>query len=282
MLQPQKISLLEEAAMKCEQIAGLLPDYLQGSLGPDQYRAVEAHLEECADCSEEVAVWKKLSLLPIEQPSPMSRVRFEAMLQAYQMGRSNQPVADSAWRKRFSSWSFSHWLRSPLGATAWSAALLVIGVFAGFRLAGPKPLSPDIAEIQRQLESTKQLVVLSMLQQQSASARLEGVNFTTRDEQLNPQVLSALLHTLRYDPSVDVRLAALDAISRHSAQPQVRSSVVNALQEQQSPLVQVALIDQLVEWHDREAKPHLEKLRQTQDLNPAVREHADWAISKLN
>lgn len=268
--------------MKCEQIAELLPDYLQGSLSPDQHRTVGAHLEQCAGCSEEVAVWRKLSLLPVEQPSPMSRLRFEAMLQAYQAGRLNQPSGNSAWRKRTFSWNFFHWLRSPVGAVVWSAALLVIGVFAGLRMAGPKPPSPDVAEIQKELETTKQLVVLSMLQQQSASSRLEGVNFTTREEQLNPQVLSALLHTLRYDASVDVRLAALDALSRHSAQPQVRSSVVNALQEQQSPLVQVALIDQLVEWHDREAKPHLEKLRQSQDLNPAVRQHADWAISKLN
>lgn len=268
--------------MQCEKISELLPDYLQGSLSPDQHRTVEAHLKECADCSEEAAVWRKLSLLPVEQPSPMSRVRFEAMLQAYQAGRSNDPSGNSEWRKRASSWNFFHWLRSPLGAVAWSAALLVIGVFAGLRLAAPKPPSPDIAEIQKELASTKQLVVLSMLQQQSASARLEGVSYSTRELQIDPQVLSALLHTLRFDPSVDVRLAALDALSRHSAQPQVRSSVVNALQEQQSPLVQVALIDQLVEWHDREAKPHLEKLRQSQDLNPAVREHADWAISKLN
>ncbi len=268
--------------MKCEQIAELLPAYLQGGLNADQHRTVEAHVERCADCSEEVAVWKKLSLLPVEQPSPMSRIRFEAMLQAYQAGRSNQPAGNSQWRKRFASWNVFGWLSTPLGATAWSAALLVIGIYAGLHLAGLKPPSADLAEMQKELASTKQLVVLSMLQQQSASARLEGVNFTTRDEQLNPQVLSALLHTLRYDASVDVRLAALDALSRHSAQPQVRNSVVNALQEQQSPLVQVALIDQLVEWHDREAKPHLEKLRQSQDLNPTVRQHADWAISKLN
>lgn len=270
--------------MKCEQIAELLPDYLQGSLSPDQHRSVEAHVEECADCSEEVAVWRKLSLLPVEQPSPMSRVRFEAMLQAYQAGRLNQPAGDSAWRKRVPSWNVFQWLRSPLGAAAWSAALVAIGIFAGLHLAGPKEpsSSAELVKVEAELASTKQLVVLSMLQQQSASARLEGVNFTTRDEQLNPQVLSALLHTLRYDPSVDVRLAALDALSRHSTQPQVRNSVVNALQEQQSPLVQVALIDQLVEWHDREAKPHLEKLRQSQDLNPTVRDHADWAISKLN
>ena len=268
--------------MNCEQISELLPDYLQGSLSPDQHRTVEAHLEECADCSEEVAVWRKLSLLPVELPSPMSRVRFEAMLQAYQAGSSNQPVGDFARRKRTSSWNFFNWLRSPLGAAVWSAALLVIGVFAGSRLAAPKPPSPEIAEMKKELDATKQLFVLSMLQQQSASARLEGVSYSTREQQIDPQVLSALLHTLRYDPSVDVRLAALHALSRHSAQPQVRNSVVNALQEQQSPLMQVELIDQLVEWHDREAEPHLEKLRQSQDLNPAVRQHADWAISKLN
>ena len=268
--------------MKCEQIAELLPNYLQGSLSPDQHRTVETHIEQCAECSDEVAIWQKLSLLSVEQPSPMSRVRFEAMLQAYQAGRSNQPARHSEWIKRFSSWNVFGWLRSPLGAAVWSAALLIIGAFAGLRLAGPKPPSQDLAEVQKELASTKQLVVLSMLQQQSASARLEGVNFTTRDEQLNPQVLSALLHTLRYDPSVDVRLAALEALSRHSTQPQVRSNVVNALQEQQSPLVQVALIDQLVEWHDREAKPHLEQLRQSPNLNPTVRQRADWAISKLN
>src|SRR5690348_5192997 len=110
--------------MKCEQISELLPDYLQGSLSPDQHRSVEAHLPQCADCSEEVAVWRKLSLLPVEQPSPMSRVRFEVMLQAYQAGRSNQPASGPSWKKRLSSWNFFHWLRSPLGAAAWSAALL--------------------------------------------------------------------------------------------------------------------------------------------------------------
>jgi anti-sigma factor RsiW len=268
--------------MKCEQVAELLPDYLQGSLSPHQGRNVEAHLESCAVCSEEVSLWKKLSLLPIDQPSPMSRARFEAMLQAYQAGRSNHPAGNSEWKNRASRWNLFHWLRSPLGAAAWSAALVAVGIFAGLHLSGPKPPSPEMAAMQSDLANMKQLVVLSMLQQQSASARLEGVTWSTRDQQLDPKVLSALLHTLRYDPSVDVRLAALDALGRHSAQSQVRRSVANTLQEQQSPLVQVALIDQLVEWHDSEAKPHLEKLRQSPDLNPTVRQRADWAISKLN
>ena len=269
--------------MKCEQIAELLPDYLQERLSAEQHHHVEAHLEQCADCSEEVVIWRKLSLLPVDQPDPASRARFEAMLQAYKAGRSNQPEGGTEWRKRASVWSWNvfHWLRSPVGAMAWSAALLAIGVFAGLRLAGPKPPSLDLAAMQSELASMKQLVVLSMLQQQSASARLEGVTWSTRDQQLDPQVLSALLHTLRYDASVDVRLAALDALSRHGRQPQVHKAILDSLQ-QQSPLVQVALIDLLLEWRDPDAAQRLQALQQAPDLNPTVRQRVEWAKSKLN
>jgi len=133
-----------------------------------------------------------------------------------------------------------------------------------------------------ELTSTKQLVVLSMLQQQSASARLEGVTWSTREQQLDPPVLSALLHTLRYDQSVDVRLAALDALSRHGRQPQVHKGVLDSLQQDQSPLVQVALIDLMLEWRDRDAAHRLQELEQTPNLNPTVRQRVEWAKSKLN
>ena len=59
--------------MNCEHIAEFLPDYLQGRLSAEQRHNVEAHLEQCADCSEEVVIWRKLSLLPVDQPSPESR-----------------------------------------------------------------------------------------------------------------------------------------------------------------------------------------------------------------
>ena len=270
--------------MKCEQMSELLPDYLQGGLSDGERANVEAHLAQCANCSEEVAIWKKLSLLPVEQPSPASRARFEAMLQAFQAGRSNQPAGEPAWRKRAPSWNVFEWLRSPLGAVAWSAALLVIGIFAGLRLAGPKlePPSPDLAKVEAELASTKQLVVLSMLQQQSASARLEGVTWSTREQQLDPQVLSALLHTLRYDQSVDVRLAALDALSRHGRQPQVHKGILDSLQQDQSPLVQVALIDLMLEWRDHDAAQRLRELEQTPNLNPTVRQRVEWAKSRLD
>jgi hypothetical protein len=37
-----------------------------------------------------------------------------------------------------------------------------------------------------------------------------------------------------------------------------------------------------VEWRDRAASQRLQQLRQSSNLNPTVRQRADWAISKLN
>jgi anti-sigma factor RsiW len=271
--------------MKCEQIAELLPDYLQGNLSREQAAQVEEHCRQCADCLDEVAVWKKLSLLPSEQPSPESRARFEAMLHAYPTASAEQTsgVGGFADGKRASGWSaIAHWLRSPLGAVAWSVALLVIGVFLGTRLSDANAShSQELAAMHSELTNMRQLVVLSMLTQQSAGERLQGVSWSSREDHLDPRVQSALLHTLRFDGSVDVRLAALDALSRHASQPQIRKGVVDTLQEQQSPLVQVALIDLLAEWRDPDAAQRLRSLQQIPNLNPAVRQRAEWAVSKL-
>ncbi|MGC1483666.1 MAG: zf-HC2 domain-containing protein [Candidatus Acidiferrum sp.] len=269
--------------MKCEEIGKLLPDYLQGNLKAEQDNSVEQHIAECADCREDVAIWKKLSLLPVEEPNAGSRDRFEAMLHAYQTGRNDKTAAGLERPKRGAVWN---WLRSPLGAVAWSAALLAIGIFAG-NYFGNRPIHPnpnqnEIAAMHSELTNMRQLVVLSMLQEQSASGRLQGVSYSQREGQLDPQVLSALVHTLRYDNSVDVRLAALEALSRHGGQPLVHTGVVDALQEQQSPLVQVALIDQMLEWRDPDAAQRLRNFAQTPNLNPTVRQRADWALSKLN
>ena len=210
----------------------------------------------------------RLCCTPIRQPARIS-------------GVSTQRVQDSG--ERPTRWAFFDWLRSPLGAAAWSVALLIIGILIGTRVdrATSPSHADEMAAMHSELTSMRQLVALSMLQQQSASERLQGVSWSGREAHLDPQMQSALLHTLRYDGSVDVRLAALDALSRHASQPQIRKGIGDALQEQQSPLVQVALIDQLAEWRDPDAAQRLRSFQQTPNLNPTVRQRAEWAISKL-
>jgi anti-sigma factor RsiW len=275
--------------LTCEQMEQLLPDYLQGALSPSQSAEVEQHCEHCSTCAQDIVMWKKLALLPEEKPSAESRQRFDAMLHAYSATTAAatparvSTIASQQTAAIKPSFNFVEWLRSPFGAVAWSAALLLIGLFVGTQLSNRAKLAPsdEIASLHAEVTSMRQLVALSMLQQQSASERLQGVSWSTREDHLDPQVQSALLRTLRSDGSVDVRLAALDALSRHAAQPLVRKNVLDALQEQQSPLVQVAMIDQLTEWRDPDVAQRLRKLEQTPNLNPAVKQRAEWALAKL-
>jgi anti-sigma factor RsiW len=278
--------------MNCQQIEELFSDYLQNALSPAQAAEVEQHCEHCESCAQDIVMWKKLALLPQETPSVESRQRFDAMMHAYsttvaETAASARATASNATQQPTAtakpSWNFIEWLRSPFGAVAWSAALLLIGLYAGTHISSRTKTDPsdEIASLHAEVTSMRQLVALSMLQQQSASERLQGVSWSTREDHLDPQVQSALMRTLRSDGSVDVRLAALDALSRHSAQPLVRKNVLDALQEQQSPLVQVAMIDQLTEWRDPGAAQRLRMFEQTPNLNPAVKQRAEWAIAKL-
>ena len=272
--------------MKCEEIAQLMPDYLGRSLKADKIKLVEDHIAQCAECHAQVAIWEKLSLIPEEQPSPMLRSRFEAMLNAYEEGKSEKAVLAAERRNAGAGWNLWAWMRAPLA----QAAFAMIFLAAGFLIARHMDAdhrnadnTQELVALHKELSSTRQLVALSLLQQQSAGERLQGVTWSTRvGGQPDPEILGALLHTLRYDASVDVRLAALDALRHYGDQSQVRSGLVDALQRQQSPLVQIALIDLLVELRDFDAVQHLKSFEQTPNLNPAVRQRVQWGVRQLS
>jgi len=271
--------------MNCEQIAELLPDYLQESLSGEQRKLVEAHLQSCSQCREEVALWQKLALVPEEQPSPELRARFQAMLEEFQEGRREHRQVPEQKKRLFSGLFSGGWLRMPAAGLAWAVLLLVIG-FAGGRFMTPQNNSNDqMAKLQSDLTDMRRLVTLSLLQQQSASERLQAIAQATAwsmtEQHADPKVVAALMHTLHSDSNVDVRLAAVDALGRYHSQPEVRKGLVDALQTQQSPLVQVALIDLMVELKDSSVLDQLKKLEQDPSANPDVRQRAQWGIRQL-
>jgi hypothetical protein len=272
--------------MNCEAIGELLPDYLQSRLNPDLASEVEKHLAGCPVCGEEAALWRKLAVLPEEQPSPAMQSRFKAMLESYQEGRweKSSLAAEKEKARTPMLWGLGNWRQMPFAGVAWACVFLICGFLIGRHTdrTGNTDINDKFAALQAELAATRQTVALSMLQQQSASQRLEGVSWSRRLQQPDPQVLNALFHTLRFDSSVDVRLAALDALSRYSGQPEVRRELINALEGKQSPLVQVALIDLLVDMHDRSAVDQLKQFQQDPKVNPTVRKRVDWGIQQLN
>jgi len=252
--------------MRCEELAELLPDYFQDSLPASSRATVEGHLRACADCTAQVSLWKRLAELPDEAPSPRMRERFEDMLLAMP---EPAPRFRPAW--------------------AYAAAILILGIgFVAGRYLLPRQAPSEVAVLRTELANTNdriatlnQLVVLSMLQQRSAGERLQGVSYSLQVMRPNPEIVEALLRSLRTDASVDVRLAALDSLRRYTDDGQVRRGLLDALQPKQSPMVQIALIDALVEIQDTKAVAQLAQFQRSPDLNPLVRERVKWGLAQL-
>lgn len=255
--------------MNCEEARIQFVDYWRGAL-EDPMGEFRAHLDSCERCQAEVHqlqdLWGTLGALPEEDPSLGMRVRFYDSLRAW---RQREGERRTAW------W----WLRRPAFQAAGAVAILVIGLATGYFMRGRD--TSEVSQLRGEVYNMRQLVALSLLQQQNASDRLRGVNYAYRVEQSDPQVLSALLTTLDHDSNVNVRLAAVDAVRNFTDSPVGRRGLVQALSKQDSPLVQIAILDQIVELHEKSAVSAIQFLLSGTDVNPDVRQRAQWALKQL-
>ncbi len=262
--------------MNCEQAGEFLPEYWDSALDPVPRREVEAHLESCPACRSEAvrlkAFWLRLGAIPDEAPNAAGRGRLEALLADYQRATRHS---------RIDAFLENWWPRRPVAQLAWSLGMLAVGLLAGHALTVDVQQSREVARLQDEIGSTRQLVALSLMREPSASDRLKGVDWSYQLPRPEPQVVNALLETVNYDDTVDVRLAAVDALRRLSTEAEVRARMANALDHQDSPLVQIALIDALAGSRSPQAIAAIRRLADSRTINAAVRAHAQTVMEKM-
>ena len=81
------------------------------------------------------------------------------------------------------------------------------------------------------------MMMLSLLENPSATERLRAVGYTKNLNDANGRVIDALLTTLNNDPNVNVRLVTLEALAELAHDPRAREGLVQSLTKQESPLV---------------------------------------------
>src|SRR5579875_229749 len=251
--------------MTFEQYRLLVPQYLAGELTPEQKSVFEEQLSTNFELQRELeelrSLWDGLSSLPEEQPSPALRARFYQRFNALEKGR--RAPEKSAW-----------WRLSPFAQFALGAALFLLGLSVGRTVLSENGRAADTAEVRAEVQSLREMVALSLLERQSATSRLEGVSWSSRVERPDAQLTTALISALNHDPNVNVRLSSLDALSRLANDASVRSALIEALPQQESPLVQIALIDVIVQIRAQAAGDALTRLARAPDTNKDVRQRA--------
>jgi hypothetical protein len=285
--------------MNCEETTGLLSDRLKGLVAPDDERRLEAHLAGCAACREEAAavdaLWAELGAVDDDVPQARMRARFHAALAAYE--ERTRTSGFDRFVERF-------WPERPAFQLACAMALLAVGLVAGRALptsadagTGPAtaatapPQSPQSAQSAQSAQLPTQAeiaalredlrtVSLALLDHQSASERLLGVAWSRRTAAYAP-VTDALLDVAQNDSNVNVRLAAVEALSGWLDRPEIGAALTDALGSEREPLMQVTLAGVLLANGVSGSAAAVERLAGQDDVDPSVRDYLRAALEEM-
>jgi hypothetical protein len=280
--------------MNCQRIQESFIDYQSGTLPAAESAQIRDHLKTCLTCQREwaglQATLLQLDRLPAEEPSPRLRENFYLMLEEHRRA-ADEPSPFALMRSGLDRFFAALLPSRPARQIAFSLALLAGGLLVGSRyFQKPTPAlatgvdpatAKEIAALKAKVDSMDQIVSYSLLQQHSTTERLKGVLATLDLKETDQKVINDLIGALAFDPSTNVRLAAIDALYPHADRDVVRAGVLASLPREQSPLVQLAMIDFLVAARDRDAAPAFETLAQNETIDIAVRDAARRALAQL-
>jgi len=178
-----------------------------------------------------------------------------------------------------------YWSLQAQPRLAFSILLIAIGLAGGYLLHQPGQTAvsynKQIDSLSSQVSQMKQVMMLALLEDPSASQRIRAVSYTDEISKVDLKVIGALFTTLNGDPNVNVRLATLEALIKLAGEPKVREGLVRSIDLQDEPLMQTAIADAMVKLQEKSSVQSLQKLLNRKGLNKMVKVNIEKSIQKL-
>lgn len=258
---------------KHEHIIGMLHDYLDGVLPKEQLQEVEKHLSSCSDCQKELEELKTLFNAfddDVDVPSERLKNSFE---QALEREKVEQGKVVSIQTKK-KSWT-SDFLK-----IAASVALLVASFQTG-RVLQLEKSNKEVAAVLEESLQNKQMAMLSLMENQSASKRIQGVSYIEEFPDPDEEVVQALADRLLQDDNDNVRLNAFEALASFTSSELVKEVFIQALGKEKNPSIQIGIIQALVQIQEKKAVIPMQKLLEKEDTQPFVKNEIETALPKI-
>lgn len=259
--------------MEQSRVDELIAKYNEGLTDPDEVAELERLIEEgvipLTALHHLTQLEQRFFQMPDPQPSMDLNDTFYSML------------ADESKKSGRSFLSFNlAMVNDWLPKLALAATLLIAGFVGGYFVNKPAG-NGDVSSLTQEVSDLKEMVMLSLLEKESATDRLRAVSLTSEMDRASRKVTEALIQTLNQDGNVNVRLAALDALRPYVRDSGVREELIKAIANQNSPLVQVALADLMVELQEKKSVKELEKLLKDKGTPKEVKDRIQESIQTL-
>ena len=158
---------------------------------------------------------------------------------------------------------------------------LLIGVFLAGRYSGKNELNTSLVEAQQEVLEYKEATLISLLGNESASKRIQGVQLIEEFDQPDADIVAALGEKMLADENTNVRLSAMEALSKFSYSDQVKAIFIQALETEENPSIQMALIEILGELQVKKAIDPMKKLLEKEETQPFIKNEINNALPKI-
>jgi len=254
-----------------DQYMSLITDYMDGVLTPERKQEFDRYVAEghinLQEIEELMAFDKQVDA--IEEPTPSARLdeQFYTMLTDKKKNETKVVSLSERFQQLFATAS---------GRWAFAASVLILGVLIGRGYTGAN-YQRQMDDLSSQMTDMQEMMALTMLEEQSVSKRLQGVQMSSELVSTNTEVAEALLITLNNDESSNVRLAALRMLAEFSEDALIREGLINSIQNQESPVVLMAMAELMVELQEKKALPEFNDIidgdRAPEELKTSLREN---------
>ena len=267
--------------MKNKDINSLILEYLEGGLDADREKILKSMLIEHGYDIDELRelrkTWHGMEDIPIPQPGNRMTENFYRMLDNYkQQMRAEQGLWGILVVR----------LRSPcfqriIQRAAAGIVLLFMGWSLGFWFTPKEKYDERLDYMSSEIRQMKEMIVLAELNQPSPNERIRAINQIKAYGTVDERTIAMLLNVLSGDSNTNVRLVAIEALVAHADRTIVKQGLIQALDHQKSPLVQLALTDAFVDLKEKQAVGRLRSMLEREDLNYTVRRKIENSLSLL-
>lgn len=254
----------------------LIADYLAGNLDDTGKTKVEELIAsgeiDFMEFRELEKLHEDLGSIPVPKPGSEMSSRFYAMLE------EEKKSVKKSWVKLMREQVQNLITEMTVPRLAYALILLIVGGFVGSQLNGNES---EIEQLSQEVQTMREMMMVNMLEGASAADRLKAVNISTEIPSADSEAIYALLFTLNNDPSVNVRVQAIEALKRWGTDERVRRGLVQAIAKQESPIVIIELADAMIELELKNSAPEFRKLIEERELDYTVQQKLESSIAVL-
>jgi|GEM_PF-870591 len=247
--------------MKCEDVQLSLPEYIDGKLDKETSASVRDHFEDCDACrklyTELGSFLTFMDSVPEIDPPAGMKEEFLKMAEEVEIPVKRKTRILPLWSK-----------------VAAVIVVVLLSYWAGFH-AGSDKSAGEKEQLAMELDRQKQEVLLASLRDYTGPQKIEAVYHIGNAAEAGDELIDALVYTMNTDKNINVRLAAINALSEMmNKNKKAKTELIRSLSVQDNSLLQISLIQVLTEGGVKEAREKIESLTESDKTDENVKAFA--------